>query len=216
MKENNEYIYVVLVRSLTKLGILTQKFTKYEYTHIAVCLDHKLNDFITFSRRKHYCPFDCGFMHETLDCYAFGKNKSVKLKVFKVPVSYKRKKLIKEYINKIEKDDTYIFNLYSMITMPIIHGFKIYKSHNCMSFVAKILELSKSINMKKKYYKYNIKDLDNILSNYLYKEDYFLKEETIHIDYMDKISNFTNIGLFLKLNARLIFRLVIKGKNKNE
>ena len=81
MKENeNNYIYVVLVKALTGLGKLARLTKKYDYTHIAVCLDEKIDKFYTFSRRKHYLPFDCGFMVETLDCYAFGKHKNVKLK----------------------------------------------------------------------------------------------------------------------------------------
>ena len=56
--------------------------------------------------------------------------------------------------NIINNDNEYIFNLYSMATMSLFHGFRIYKAHNCMSFVSKILKLSKSVNMTKKYYKY--------------------------------------------------------------
>lgn len=43
-------------------------------------------------------PFDCGFMIETLDCYAFGKHKDIKLKIFKIPVSKENKEKIEEYI----------------------------------------------------------------------------------------------------------------------
>ena len=118
-KENqNNYIYVVLVKALTGLGKFARLTSKYDYTHIAVCLDEKLDKFYTFSRRKHYSPFDCGFMIETLDCYAFGKNKNVKLKVFKVPVSKENKEKIEKYIENISEDSKYIFNFYSMITMP--------------------------------------------------------------------------------------------------
>ena len=65
MKKNNnqDYIYIVLVKAMTGLGKFARKFSKYEYTHIAVCLNDKLDDFITFSRKKHYTPFDSGFMH---------------------------------------------------------------------------------------------------------------------------------------------------------
>ena len=138
-KDNQDYIYIVLVKAMTGLGRFVRKFSKYEYTHIAVSLDDKLEDFITFSRRKHYSPFDAGFMYESIDCYAYGNYKKVKLKIFKVPVN--NKKEIIHYIEDVSKDNSYIFNLYSMMTMSLFHGFKIYKAHNCMSFVAKILEL---------------------------------------------------------------------------
>jgi len=212
MKKNNnqDYIYIVLVKAMTGLGKFARKFSKYEYTHIAVCLNDKLADFITFSRKKHYTPFDSGFMHETMDCYAFGNNEKIKLKIFKVPVSLDSKESIIKYISKIENDKDYIFNLYSMATMSLFHGFRIYKALNCMSFVSKIIDLSNSVSMSKKYYKYNIKELDILLSNYKYKEDYFYKTKIENKNYMDKVSFVSNILMFFKLNGKLLHRIFSK------
>ena len=212
MKKNNnqDYIYIVLVKAMTGLGKFARKFSKYEYTHIAVCLNDKLDDFITFSRKKHYTPFDSGFMHETMDCYAFGNNEKIKLKIFKVPITLDSKESIIKYISKIENDKDYIFNLYSMATMSLFHGFRIYKALNCMSFVSKIIDLSNSVSMSKKYYKYNIKELDILLSNYKYKEDYFYKTKIENKNYMDKVSFVSNILMFFKLNGKLLHRIFSK------
>ena len=216
-KENqNNYIYVVLVKALTGLGKFARLTSKYDYTHIAICLDEKFDKFYTFSRRKHYSPFDCGFMIETLDCYAFGKNKDVKLKIFKVPVSKENKEKIEEYIENVSKDSKYIFNFFSMMTMSIFHGFKIYKAHNCMSFVSKIIELSDTVNMSKAYYKYNIKEIDELLTEYLYKEDFFDKKKIETKGYMNYVGLVKNIVYFIKLNSKLIYRLIVKGKEKDE
>lgn len=217
LNKNEKYIYIVLVRALTGLGKFARKISKYEYTHIAVCLNDNIDDFITFSRKKHYAPFDSGFTHETLDCYAFGNNERIKLKIFKVPVSLGDKKIIEKYIENIANDNEYIFNLYSMATMSIFHGFRIYKTHNCMSFVSKILELSKSIPMTKKYYKYSIKNIDILLTNYKYKEEYFYKTKIQNKKYMDKVSFVSNVSMFLKLNGKLLYRIFSKrGLIKNE
>lgn len=217
INKKEEYIYIVLVKALTGLGRFARKFSKYEYTHIAVCLNDNIDDFITFSRKKHYTPFDSGFMHETLDCYAFGNNKKIKLKIFKVPVTKDNMKIIENYIENIANDNDYIFNLYSMATMPIFHGFRIYKTHNCMSFISKVLELSKSVPMTKKYYKYSIKDIDILLSNYKYKEEYFYKTKIQNKNYMDKVSFISNIVMFFKLNGKLLHRIFSKrGLIKSE
>lgn len=209
-----EYIYVVLVKALTGLGKTARFFSKYDYTHIAVCLDENISDFITFSRRKHYAPFDCGFMHETLDCYAFGKNKKVKLKVFKIPVSENDKKEIECFIASVASDKEYLFNFFSMLTMPVFHGFEIYKTYNCMSFVSKIIELSNAVIMNKQYYKYNIKEIDALLSSFLYKEEYFSKQKEETKDYMQHVCIFKNIYSFLKLNTKLLYRLLLKRNQK--
>lgn len=211
--EEKEYIYIVLIKALTKLGKFSRMFGHYEYTHIAVCLDNKLEDFITFSRKKHYSPFDSGFMHEKVEHYAFGKNNKVKVKIFAIPLDGDDKLKIEKYIKKIENDNEYVFNLYSMITMPLLHGVKIYKAHNCMSFVSKIIELSNSVQMPKKYYKYSIKDIDKLLKNFLYREEYIQKKKDDKT-YMKRIGLIINIKLFIILNIRLIFRLIMK-RNKN-
>lgn len=215
--KNNDYIYIVLIKALTGLGKFARRFSKYEYTHIAVCINKNIDDFITFSRKKHYTPFNSGFMHETLDCYAFGNNEKIKLKIFKLPVTIENKKIIEQYIKKVANDNEYIFNLYSMATMSLFHGFRIYKAHNCMSFVSKILKLSKSVNMTKKYYKYSIKDIDILLSDYKYKEEYFYKTKIQNKDYMDKVSFISNVGMFFRLNGKLLYRIFSKrGLIKNE
>lgn len=212
---NQDYIYVVLVKALTGLGSLARTFSKYEYTHIAISLNENLNEFITFSRRKHHSPFNCGFMVETIDCYAFGNNKEVKLKVFKIPTNKENIKKIKEYIDKVSSDKDYIFNIVSMATMPIFHGISIYKAHNCMTFTNKIIEMTNNVTFDKPYYKYDIKAIDNLLSNYFYKEDYFKKDEVKTHNYMDKVSIFTNLKYALILFSKLFYRLIFKGKNND-
>lgn len=215
-EKTNNYVYVVLVKALTGLGKFARLTGKYEYTHIAVCLNEKLDKFYTFSRKKHYSPFDSGYMIETLDCYAFGKHQEVKLKIFKVPVSKANKNKIEKYIENISNDSEYVFNFFSMITMSMLHGFKIYKAHNCMSFVSKVVELTDSVDMSKEYYKYNIKDIDNLLNKYFYKEDYFKKTKTEQKEYMKYVSIIKNILYFIKLNTILIYRIIVKRKEKYE
>lgn len=212
----NKYIYVVLVKALTGLGKFARWSGGYDYTHIAVCLDEKLDRFYTFSRRKHYAPFDCGFMIETLDCYAFGKHKDIKLKVFKVPVLEEKRKKIEDYIEKVSQDSGYLFNFFSMITMSVLHGFSIYKTHNCMSFVSKVIALSGAVALEKPYYKYNIKETDELLTEYFYVEDFFVKEKQETEGYMDKVGFMKNALYFINLNSRLIYRMIAKGNGKDE
>ena len=205
---NKEYIYIVLVRALTGLGKFARTFSDYEYTHIAVMLNPRGDDYATFSRKKHFTPFDSGFMHETLDCYAYGKNRGVKLKIYKVPVSPEAKAAIKDYIKEMEEDRDYIFNIYSMATMSLFHGFKIYKAHNCMSFVAYILKLSGAVEMTKPYYKYSIKDMDELLAGHAFRVGYFRKKQCKTSGYMDRVCICENVKSFVKLNRELIYRIV--------
>lgn len=208
-KKNDEYIYVVLIKALTGLGGFARKFNPYEYTHIAVACDRRKNDFVTFSRKAHHTPFDAGFMHEKAEYYAFGKHKRVKIKMFAVPVASEAKQNIKEYIQSVESDKEYIFNIYAMVTMPLLHGFKIYKAHNCMSFTAKILELSGAVKMDKPYYKYNIREMDDLLQDFFLKEGYLYKRKESGT-YMKRPGLFYNAEKFFELNGKLIYRMIFR------
>lgn len=156
-------IYIVLIKAHTLLGSAARKIMRYEYTHIAVCLDNSLTDFISFSRRRHYLPFDAGFMHEKRDFYAFGKHKDFKAKVFQINVTEEDFLKTMKFIHICENDKKIVFNFLSMLTMPVFHGINICKAYNCMSFTAKVLELS-GVHLTKPFYKYSIRDIDKLLS----------------------------------------------------
>lgn len=209
----NRAVYVVLIKAMTGLGVFARKIFKYPYTHIAVCLDEDLEDFITFSRRKHFAPFDAGFMHEKREHYAFGKHKFFQAKVFKLPVTEENHEKIKAYVRQIEADDEYIFNIFSMITMGLFHGVRIYKALNCMSFTAKIIELSEVTKLDRQYYKYNIKEMDALLRDYLWKEEEFNKNKDDEM-YMSRKVWLENIGLYFKLNCQILFRMLFKSRSK--
>ena len=67
MKENqNNYIYIVLVKALTGLGKFARLTGKYEYTHIAVCLDEKFD--------KIVCPIPKSAMELNLTQHQFEGN----------------------------------------------------------------------------------------------------------------------------------------------
>lgn len=209
----NKNIYVVLIKAMTGLGVFARKIFKYPYTHIAVCLDEELEDFVTFSRRKHFAPFDAGFMHEKRGHYAFGKYKTFQAKVFKIPVTEENYEKIKAYVGQIENDEEYIFNIFSMVTMGLFHGVRIYKALNCMSFTAKIIELSEVTKLDRQYHKYNIKEMDELLKDYLWKEEEFYIN-TDDEEYMSRKVWLKNIGLYFKLNGQILFRMLFKSRSK--
>lgn len=199
-----KYIYIVLIKAHTGLGSLARVITKYDYTHIAVCANRKLDDFITYSRRRHYLPFDAGFMHEKRDFYSFGKHEKTKIKVFRIPVEEKNLNRIRFFISECENDRTQMFNLFSMITMPVIHGFMIPGTNNCMTFVSKIAELSGQVRVDKPFYRYNIKELDELLSEYFYFEGMLKRKDSEeYAEYMKKPS----AAEYIRYGTKTVFTL---------
>jgi len=89
--------------------------------------------------------------------------------------------------------------------MPLLHGFRIAGAENCMSFTAQIIELSGVTELKKPYWKYSIKDMDELLSAYLFFEGKITKRPTDqHPDYMEGFS----MGRYFKGMAKLVFPLI--------
>ena len=207
-------LFIVLIRPYTGLGSIARRFTKYEYTHIAVSLDKSLSEFVSYSRRYHSFPFDAGFAHEYRDYYAFGRHRSVKVKVFRLRMSDEKYSDIMRYIKACENDSDEIFNLFSMATMPIFHGFRIYKANNCMSFTAKIIELSGLFDMEKPYYKYSIEEMDDLLSEHFYFEGKLRRTPSKDYEkYMRPFSPLKYLSDMVKLLSKLSFRAVFM-KNK--
>ena len=65
--------------------------------------------------------------------------------------------------------------------------------------------------MEKKYYKYNIAEMDALLTPYFYKETE-LKKTTDDKEYMQKVGFFANLKQFAGLNRKLMYRMLFKRR----
>jgi len=205
-----KYIYIVAVRENTGVAKLARAVLKYEYSHIALCMDESLTDFITFSRRKYNLPLDSGFMRETRNCFGDIDAPEFKAKVFKIEITEDEYSEIEDLIYEIEHDKEYMFNVLSMITMPIFKGFELYKTHNCLSFIGKILSKVATIELDKPFYKYSIEDFDTLLTEYTHFEG-MIKKDDRHADgYMDKCGFLMNLRVGTKTLGTLFLRLFKK------
>lgn len=178
------YIYIAFIRAHTALAAAGRLFTGFEYTHCAVCTDSAFNEFLTFSRRRHYLPFDAGFMRETRGCYAFGGHRKSKARIYRIPVTGENYERVMDFINNCESGD-YVFNLLSMVTSPLLHGVGIDGAHNCVSFCARAAELA-GVTLARPCCKYDLVTLDRALSHYPFREGQLIKHrEDAPAGYMD-------------------------------
>lgn len=207
-------LYIALIKAHTGLGAAARLITGYPYTHIAVSLDRSMTDFISFSRRYHNFPFEAGITHEYRYYYAFGRHKYFRAKVFALPVSDECFEAVRNFISQCENDRKMLFNLFSMATMPIIGGFRIYHSYNCMSFTAKCIELSECVEMKRPYWRYSIKDIDELLSGYQFFEGRLLRGNAPDDGYMTRFDPVRYLSGMIKLFSSLTFRMLFKSPKK--
>ncbi len=204
-------LFVCLVQAQTGFGKFLRRLGSYPYTHVSLCLSPELTDFVTYARKNHYTPLDAGFMHEYRDFYAFADDmQGVQMRIHRIPLSASAEQQVRAFIHACETDVNQRFNLFSMLTMPLLHGFRIAGTHNCMSFAARAVELSGAVTMDRPYWKYNLQELDALLTSYFYFEGELERlPSPCHGAYMQRPPFFRTllraIGSILQLLKRCLF-----------
>lgn len=81
-----QYLYVMMSRTDTGMGRFIRFFTREEYNHVSLCLDSKLQHFVSFARYRQDVPLAGGFVTEPatrlLSC-----GKSMPVRIFKIQIS---------------------------------------------------------------------------------------------------------------------------------
>lgn len=217
IRKQELYIYVCFMATMTTIAKISRRISGCDYTHISIAFDEKLEDFVSFSRRSANTPLDAGIVWERRGDYVQPGQTSYRTKIYRIPVSREKLERIKKLIWKYEHDAEYMFNIFSMVTMTVFHGFFIYKTENCMSFVGRILEMTGAVPFTKPYYRYLPEELIKLLSGY----EYF--DGRMPADSTDRNHRERTIGFWQKavLNGRilltLLYRMVFKtGKDIRE
>lgn len=210
-----QFIYVAFVRSNTKAGKIIRKLTGWKYSHVSIALDKAFDKFYAFSRLNYQSSFIAGFTEEYKSNYTLLKETPAEITYYKIPITLNEKNKIMSFLDELSKDKEYIFNYPSMFTTTIIHGFEIYKSYNCITFVSKILSFISSVKLNKKYYKYDLNELENDVKEFYYKKEKFTinKSENTNAFFND-MSYFERKKAELKLLSECFYRLLFKKSSK--
>ena len=213
--EKQKNLYIAFVKSNTNAGVLIRKLTGWRYSHISISLDDNLEEYHAFSRLNYKSSFIAGYTKEYKSNYSQLKNKKAEITYYKIPITKKELDKINNFIEDIKNDKEYIFNYPSMFTTTILHGFELYKSYNCITFVTKILTFINKVKLERKYYKYDLNNLEDELKKYYYKEESFI------ITKLDKPNSFYNNMPYIlrkkeeiKLFNECIYRLIFKKPTK--
>lgn len=165
-------IYILLLYLPSGFGKLTQKMTKYRYTHVALSLDDSYTHFYAFSRLRAKTPPISGYIEEKRIYYTLGENIPIYTKIFKLPVSEKGYQRMISYLEEVKHDPEIMYNLINMLLIPWFGGYPVYKAFNCGEFIAKVIQQA-GIKLHKPYYQYTPKLFNELL------EPYFLYEGTL-------------------------------------
>ena len=82
------HLYIMLSRTDTGMGRLIRFFTKETYNHVSLCLDDRLDHFVSFARFRQDVPLAGGYVAEPperlLSC-----GKTMPVRIFKLDISPK-------------------------------------------------------------------------------------------------------------------------------
>ena len=214
--ERKYYLYVLLTKTPLKTGRFLRKMTGYEYNHCSISFDKNFKELYSFSRKYKNSTFYAGLVKESSLRYTTNE-KNTKVKIFKIPISYKVYKDIKYYLNDLKMhEDEYIYNYLSIITYLFHKNVKIKKAYTCCEFTVHILrDFCNMIDLGKNGY-CSIKELSNYLEDHLIYEGVFDVENSSwyddkylnHQPFYDKCLKITS--LFVVLFARFFKGLFVR------
>lgn len=208
-------LYVMFTRTSTIVGKMIRVVTKYEFSHVSLGLTDDLNEFYSFARKNVNNAIDAGFVREKRYYFTLGKETKTRVKIFKIPVEDETYYQVRDFVRQTANDKEVIYNLFSLITMPIVHGIQPYKQYTCISFVAEALAKNGIVKFNKPTYKYTPKELEKILKNYLFLDGYISNGETdINDKYFAPIGMKKGLAINILFIYECIYRLIYKRASK--
>jgi hypothetical protein len=161
-------IYILISTTPTKFGALIRCVGKVKYNHAAIALDKDLKHLYAFARGKHSNLLSGRLVKESLSRYTLRFRYKVDCIVFEIPVTNHEYNTIKALISEIYQDKTYIYNLFSVLSFPILHGFSTYNAFSCIEFVMFILKyLTNTPVPDKAPCHYTPDELTTVLNDYI-------------------------------------------------
>ncbi|MCD8118866.1 MAG: hypothetical protein LUE29_05195 [Lachnospiraceae bacterium] len=135
-----KYIYIMLSSTGTNFAKLIRLFGQQTYNHAAVSLDGSFERTYAFARPRHSSVFLGHLVRESLERYTLRKAEPVPVMILKIPVSGEEYAWVRQKIMQMLDNPEYMYNLFSVLTWPLLKGFPVDRAYTCIEFVAKLLQ----------------------------------------------------------------------------
>ncbi len=157
----NDYVYIVLSQTPTGVGKAIRRVGGLQYNHASIAFDENLNELYSFGRIKNRVPILAGFVKEYPERFSLRQAQCVNIIIYKIPITKEQLERGKSKIREIASEkEVYMYNLLSVVTFPLLHGFYTYKAFSCSEFVAHVLQYMNVLtNKDKKAFKYTPEDI---------------------------------------------------------
>lgn len=178
MAQNSDYyLYIVLSKTKTVLGVAIRKYLGVEYNHSSIALDESLDKFYSFGRRRIHNFINAGFVVESKNRGFFKVYNDADISVLKFRVTKEEWERVREEISEFEVHDrSYKYNMLGLISCGLGRPFALKNSFFCSQFVADMLDKADVYHFGK--------------DTRLVKPHEFLKIEGATVAYRGKIGNY--------------------------
>lgn len=134
-------IYIILTHTGTTLSKIIKAYTRAEFSHVSIAIDHSLEEMYSFGRLRPYNPFVAGFVCEHIDSGTFKRFRKTRAKVYSLKVTDDQHEKIKNIIYKMKgQKDIYKFNILGLFAVAFHVKIQRKNSFYCAEFVKYIIE----------------------------------------------------------------------------
>lgn len=147
-----QYVYIVFSSTPYKIGKLIRRFTGESYNHVSISLDRELTRMYSFARRFYRTPFYGGFVKESRARYHL-KGVPSQIKICRLAVSDEVYAALEKRLQDMyQRREQYLYNHFSVATIPFHRLVHLKDAHVCSEFVAgQLQQLGMSLDPKKYY-----------------------------------------------------------------
>jgi len=171
--ENQNYIYLIFSATPLKMGAMIRTLTQNPYNHISVALKEDAKFFFSFARYNLYSPLAGGFIKESRERFFSNDGMPSKIKVYAIPVSVPIYHKVTDRLHEFElHKESYMYNTFSAILLPIGRICRIQNTFTCAEFAADILMQAEVLDASYIEKPITIKQLEILFSGYhIYEGD---------------------------------------------
>ena len=163
-------ITIILSQTQTKFGRCIRKVAHQQYNHASIALDDSLEEVYAFARPSRYDLLSGGLVRERRDRYTMGNRRPVPVAVYRLPVTQAQHRWVEETVSAMVDNPAYLYNLFSVLTFPVLKGFAVRQAYSCVEFAAFLLGTLGYLGEGKAPCTYQPDDLTLLLSGYLVYE----------------------------------------------
>ena len=160
-------ITIILSQTQTKFGRCIRKVAHQQYNHASIALDDSLEEVYAFARPSRYDLLSGGLVRERRDRYTMGNRRPVPVAVYRIPVTSEQYQWVRDTVRTMADNPEYLYNLFSVLTYPVLKGFTVRKAYSCVEFVAFLLHTLGILEEEKPFCSYRPDDLIPLLADHL-------------------------------------------------